>query len=250
MYFTNFGRRHFLTLAAGSLVLKGQSKEFEVASIKPSAPAPMGEVRMNMQITPGGRLVAEGMSAKFLIQYAYDVRDFQVTGGPSWMGALQWDINAKAESASTPDQTRMQMQALLAERFKLQFHRETKEMSTYALVVAKGGSKLKVSEVDGSDKNKGGRMSMGRGQFGGNGLPVGSIARALGQVLDHSVIDQTGLEGNYDFELKWKPEQAPPEDPGPSVFTALQEQLGLKLESTKGQVEMLIVDRIEKPADN
>lgn len=252
MHFTNFGRRQFLTLAAGSLILRGQkspSKEFEVASIKPSAPQPAGQMDMGMSIDKN-IFRATGMTLKFLIEQAYDVRDFQVTGGPSWINSEQYDVNAKIEGEATPEQMRPMMQALLADRCKLQVHKDKKEMACYALMIGKSGSKLKTPEVDAEGKHKNGRMSMARGRFDGDGLPVTAIAHAVEQVLGRAVVDKTGLNGLYDFTLQWTPDEAHTDGEGASLFTALQEQLGLKLESTRAPVEILIVDRVERPTEN
>ncbi len=256
-------RRHLLMMAAGSFVLKGQ--EFEAASIKPSAPAPMGEMRIGIQMLPGGRISMSGVTVKILIQRSYGVRDFQIIGGPAWMGSERYDITAKPEGAATPDQVKLMTQALLADRFKLQFHRETKELPTYALVVGKGGQKFHESEVvpEGSDKPRGTRISVGRGQFELNGAAMAALANQLGQVLGRSVIDKTELTGNYDFKLEWTLDESqgairpaggeapPPSDnSGVSIFTAVQDQLGLKLEATKGPVEILVIDRAEKASEN
>jgi len=256
-------RRHLLMVAAGSFVLKGQ--EFEAASIKPSAPAPMGEMRIGIQMLPGGRISMNGVTVNILIQRCYGVRDFQIIGGPGWLRTERYDITAKPEGAATPDQVKLMTQALLADRFKLQFHRETKELPTYALVVGKGGPKFHESEVvpEGSDKPKGTRISVGRGQFEMLGAAVTALANQLGQVLGRSVIDKTELTGNYDFKLEWTPDEstsgasgdgggAPPaaDATGVSVFTAVQDQLGLKLEATRGPVEILMIDRAEKASEN
>jgi uncharacterized protein (TIGR03435 family) len=256
-------RRHLLMMAAGSFVLKGQ--EFEAASIKPSAPAPMGSMRIGIQMLPGGRIAMSGVTVNILIQRCYGVRDFQIIGGPGWLGTQQYDITAKPEGAATPDQVKLMTQALLADRFKLQFHRETKELPTYALVVGKGGPKFHESEVvpEGSDKPKGTRISVGRGQFELLGAAMAALANQLGQVLGRSVIDKTEMTGNYDFKLEWTPDESqgmarasggeapPPSDnSGVSIFTAVQDQLGLKLESTKGPVEILVIDRVEKASEN
>jgi len=237
-------------IAACAATLWGQApKEFEVASVRPTAPQPAGQMSMGMSIDKG-MLRATGMTAKFLIEQAYDVRGFQVTGGPSWMDSEQYDVNAKIEGEATNEQIRIMMRSLLADRFKLQLHREKKEMACYALVVAKGGSKLKAPEEDADGKHKSGRMSMARGRFDGDALPVEAIAHALEQVLGRAVIDRTGLTGTFDFKLEWTPDEARTESGGSSLFTAVQEQLGLKLESTRGPVEILVVDRIEKASEN
>jgi bla regulator protein blaR1 len=260
------GRRLMLVMAVGCFGLRGQ--EFEAASIKPSAPMGMGMVKVGVQMLPGGRVSMSGVTAKFLIQQAYGVREFQIIGGPDWLGSDRYDITAKPEGAATPEQVKVMMQGLLADRFKLQFHRETKELPTYALVVAKGGPKFHESEVvpEGSDRPKGTRVSMkGRGQFNLERAPVAALANQLGQVLGRSVTDKTELAGNYDFKLEWTPDEnsagmmrgpggdgpAPsPDTAGTSIFTALQEQLGLKLESTKGPVEILVIERAEKSSEN
>ena len=250
-------------MAAGSAVLKGQ--QFEAASIKPSAPMGMGMVNIGMRMMPGGRISMTGVTPKILIQQAYGVRDFQIVGGPAWLGSERYDITAKPEGSATPEQVKVMIQGLLADRFKLQFHRETKELPTYALVVAKGGPKFPASEVvAGSDKPKGARMMMERGQFSLQDAPVAALANQLGQVLGRSVIDKTELTGNYDFKLAWTPDEStqgmvretggdrpsPADTQGPSIFTALQDQLGLKLESTKGPVETLVIERAEKASEN
>jgi len=178
------GRRLLLWMAAGCFALRGQ--EFEAASIKPSAPMGAGMVGIGVQMLPGGRVSMSGVTAKFLIQQAYGVREFQIVGGPAWMGSDRYDITAKPEGAATPEQVKVMIQALLADRFKLQFHRETKELPTYALVVAKGGPRFHESEVvpEGSDKPKGTRVSMnGRGQFTLERAPVAALANQLGQVM-------------------------------------------------------------------
>jgi uncharacterized protein (TIGR03435 family) len=184
------------------------------------------------------------------------------------MSTERYDINAKPEDAASQEQVKLMVQALLADRFKLQFRRETKELPTYTLVVAKGGPKLKRyvetdGDGDGSGGGRGGTMRMmGRGHFEANGIPVSGLANQLSQALGRSVIDKTELKGNYDFKLDWTPDEIPPgvrpvgDHPTPapadgtSIFAAVQEQLGLKLEGSKGPVEILIVDRVEKATEN
>lgn len=262
-------RRQMLTIAAGAVVLKGQ--EFEAASIKPSAPAAMGNIRVGMQMMPGGRISMSGVTVKLLIQQGYGVRDFQIVGGPPWLGSERYDITAKPEAAATQDQVKVMIQALLKDRFQLQFHRETKELPTYALVVAKGGPKLKAAEVSAGGGEGGGRgggrgqmRMMGRGHFDAQGVPVSALATFLSNALGRSVIDKTGLQGDYDLKLDWTPDEAqggpmrvaggdsaaPADNNGVSIFTALQDQLGLKMESTKGPVEILVIEKAEKASEN
>jgi bla regulator protein BlaR1 len=252
-------RRLLLVItAAAPLMLAQELKEFEVASIKPAAPGGHG---LQIQIAPGGRFVAKNVSVKILIQQAYGVRDFQITGGPGWIGSERYDINAKGEEARTPEQLKPMLQALLADRFKLQIHRETKELPMYGLVVQKNGTKLQESKAG---NGPGPRIRMGRGLIEGQGMSMAILANQLGQQLGRSVTDKTGLTGTYDIKLEWTPDESqgsgprelggeggPPVDTaGPTIFTALQEQLGLKLDSQKGAVEILIVDRAEKATEN
>jgi uncharacterized protein (TIGR03435 family) len=169
------------------------------------------------------------------------------------------------------------LQALLADRFKLSIHRETKELPVYALVAAKNGPKLQEAKADATYPNgikgpdgvaRGGMMRIGGGEVTGQGLPIANLTRMLSQQLGRTVIDKTGLTGKYDFTLQWTPDEsqgpmfkgadgappggnpAPPESSGPSLFTAIQEQLGLKLESQKGPVEIIVIDHVEKPSQN
>src|ERR1700682_101130 len=142
-------------------------KQFEVASIKPADPNGHG---VRIQMAPGGRMTANGVTVKFLIQQAYTVKDFQITGGPNWIGSDRYDISTKAEGEGqiTPEQLRVMMQGLLADRFKLTFHRETKEMPVYALVVGKNGPKMHETEraPDGDREGRGGaQIRMSRGQI-------------------------------------------------------------------------------------
>jgi uncharacterized protein (TIGR03435 family) len=206
------------------------------------------------------------MTVKLLIQQTYGVRDFQIVGAPAWLGSERYDITAKPEGAATPEEMKPMLKALLADRFQFKFHRETKDLPTYSLVVAKNGPKLHASEaVHESDGPKGGQMMrMGRGQFNAQGAPIASLANRLGDLLGRSVIDKTELKGDYDIKLEWTPDEneggmfrgadphaeARPDPMGPSLMTALQEQLGLKLESTRGPVEILVIERVEKASEN
>jgi bla regulator protein blaR1 len=241
---------------------------FEVVSVKPGDPNARG-VTLLMQ--PGGRLTATNATLKMLIGLAYDVRDHQLVGGPSWLGADKFNIEAKADSSSTiplgPEgaaQIRLMTQSLLADRFKLTVHRESKEEQVYELVVAKSGFKLKEAADTGKQARQG--LRLGRGQWTGTAASITLLTTQLAQQLGRSVLDKTDLAGRYDFELKWTPEPSqgggpfggppgpdapPPPDPnGPSIFTAIQEQLGLRLESTKGPVDVLVIDHAEKPDAN
>ena len=253
--------RRTLLLTAALAATAFAQKKFEVASIKPHT----GDFqRVMIRMAPGGRFTATGVSLKMLITQAYDVRDFQVSGGPGWMTSDRYEINAKAEGDQEripPEELRPMLQALLEDRFQLKVHRENKEMQVYALVPAKTGSKLKANA-----EGKGPMMRMGRGQLSGQKVPLDMLARQLAQQVGRPVLNKTGLTGEYDFTLEWTPEPGqgggpfgggpPPDAPppsdssGPSLFTALQEQLGLRLESQKGSAEMVVIDRVEKPSPN
>jgi uncharacterized protein (TIGR03435 family) len=238
-------------------------KAFDVASIRPNA---ANDNRIMIRIQPGGRFTATGISAKQLMTQALNVRDFQILNAPGWTTAERWDINAVAEGLPErvpPETLRPMLRALLEERFQLQVHTETRELPIYELVVSKSGSKLRKSEAK-SDQQM---MRMGRGQLAGQGVPLSSLAQQLAQALGRDVIDRTGLAGRYDFELNWTPDPGqgggpfpggPPSPDalpaagtsGPSIFTAVQEQLGLRLESAKGPVQVYIVDSISRPSGN
>src|SRR5208337_1943145 len=261
------------------------SPSFDVASIKPNR---SGELNISFGFQPG-RFIANGTTVKQLIALAYNVRDLQVSGGPSWIDSERYNIEAKepdsvAEElpklppAQRGEQLRLMVQSLLADRFKLKLSRETKELPVYALVVAKNGPKLQeakpgdtypngIKGPDGRPAGGAGMMRMGPGQLTGQGLPMASLAHLLSEQLGRTILDQTELKGKYDFTLQWTPDQSlagmpmgpeggkpgtdnapPPESSGPSIFTAIQEQLGLKLESTKGPVEIIVIDHVEHPS--
>ena len=258
---------------------------FEVASIKPNKSGSPGTRIM----IPPGKVTVSGITLKQFIAIAYHVRDFQVSGGPSWINSDRYDIDAKAEDSVVeelrklpPEEGAKQMglmvQSLLADRFQLKVSHTLKDLPVYALVIAKNGPKLHEANPGDTYPNgiKGldgvahpGMMRMGRGQLTGQALPMGSLVMLLSQQLGRTILDQTGLKGKYDFELQWTPDQGqgamlpgppgggpgadsppPPDASGPSIFTAIQEQLGLKLESTKGPVDILVIDHIEKPSEN
>jgi bla regulator protein blaR1 len=237
--------------------------EFEVASIKPNT---SGDHRVSFQITPGGRLACTNATAKILITMAYGLKPHQLEGGPNWLDTERYDITAKGEGGTDRDDLKLMMQGLLADRFKLKFHRETKELPVYALVVGKSGPKLHATEASGGEMKQFQRM--GRGQIELQGANMGGLADALSSLVGRNVLDKTGISGNYDIKLEWTPDEsespmlkgppdgkavpAPPapEATGPSVFTAIQEQLGLKLEAQKGPVEVTIIDHIEKATEN
>lgn len=250
---------------------------FEVASIKPIG-SDQGPFRL--MFSPDG-FNANGLTAKTLIGFAYNLKDFQISGGPGWVDSERYDIEAKMDEATIEalkklpqeqafEQRRQMMQSLLADRFKLKVDQSSKEMPIYALVVAKNGPKLTQSAAPASGPGgpaDGPRsmMRMGLGELNATGVPISLLVDRLAREVDRKVVDKTGLAGRYDFTLHWAPERPmpglsggdnqgpappPPDASAPSIFTALQEQLGLKLESQKGPVETLVIASIEKPSEN
>jgi len=256
----------------------GPKPSFEVASIKPNHSA--GSF-ISMRMAPGGRFTANNITAKQLIENAYDIRGFQISGGPKWLDSTKYDIVAKAADSPQKDENtlsesernllvnrnRQRLQSLLASRFNLQCHSTTKEGTVYELLVAKNGPKLQVTHGQELSPNRG--MRMRPGQLEGQSATISFLARALSGQLGRTVVDKTGLTGLYNFTLQWTPDQrqtqmfkgpgagpgepdgaATPDTSGPSIFTAVQEQLGLKLESAKGPVEILVIDHVEPPSEN
>ena len=217
---------------------------FEVASVRPNH---TGDVSSG-EHTGRGRLTVTNDTLKQLILVAFDVKDFQIEGGPRWLDSDRYDIVATTGSSEqiTNQQLRPLLQALLADRFQLKAHRETKEMSIYSLVVAKNGPKLTEHTGGGAGDSS---TNPSTGNIRAANVTMTTLANSLSQVMGRPVIDNTDLKTNFDYKLVW----APPEQmnsTAPSIFTALKEQLGLRMESTKGPVEMLIIDSAEKASEN
>lgn len=214
--------------------------------------------------TSHGRLTATNVPLRILIQKGFHVKDFQISGGPGWVGTERYDIVAKTESADiSDDDLWLLLQPLLTDRFKLKFHLETKQLPVYSLVIAKGGPKMKLHNGDDEPMVKG-RISSGKATLETTKISMKKLADVLGDDVDRTVVDNTGLKGGYDFKLEWAQDH-PGEDPGssilgtlqeslgisgPSVFTAVQEQLGLKLESAKGPVRIIVIDSVERASAN
>ena len=279
-------------LAARAVAIPAQAPEssasvsFEAASVKPNT---SGESNTSVRRLPGGRFTATNVPVALLVQMAYQLQQFQIQGAPAWLRSDRFDVVARldgdpptpAVGSTQPDQVMLALQTLLANRFKLSVHWETQDLPIYALVRARADGKLgphiRPAAVDctaaaaasaaaakaGRTLNPntpdrvscGMRNSDGRIRFGG--YPMSFFANGLSNEVARSVVDRTGLTGNWDFELTYTRERArqpdvgdaaaAPDPDGPSIFTALQEQLGLKLDSTKGPVRVLVIDRIEQP---
>ena len=198
----------------------------------------------------GNRFTTSNSSLEMLVLWAYDTRKDRLFGQPKWLDSVAYDVVAKAAEQTPPatiPQMRLMMQSLLAERFQLGVHRETREMPMYALVLGKGGSKLHLTEAVDNPVSARNPFGMTRsGRLSGTQVSTGMLARVLSDQLGRAVEDQTGLKGVFDFTLDWAPDTDPDAPTGASIFTAIQEQLGLKLDPRKGQVEVLVIDRIER----
>jgi uncharacterized protein (TIGR03435 family) len=270
-------RRHLswavilLTASPAAIAQTADHPVFDVASVKPNVSGAAGG---SVRIHPGGRLVAQNAPLRLLIGAAYDVRDFQLFGGPGWVNSEHYDIEAKAQNDAPAEEMISQMlRSLLADRFHLIVHRETRELPVYRLSVAKGGNKLQPAigggctpmipppnptQIDPATFRPCGGFNTTTGMMRGGSVAMARFAIALSRILGRTVTDETGLGGSYDVNLRWTPDetqalQTPQpvvDSTAPSLFTAIQEQLGLRLESGKGPVEVLVIDQAEKPLGN
>ena len=221
---------------------------------------------MGAMVGPGGRLGAQNVTLRFLIGDAYGVKDFQIVAdGSSWTNTDRYDVTARApEGTANGFDIRPMVQSLLADRFKLVLHRETRELPIYELVAAKGGLRVTAPKdsscVIPDPKNPRPRedfpfcdnIRKGRGLIDAYGITMPRLLPALSDVLGRVVVDKTGFKGIFDGHLEFTPDEliADADSKTPSIFTALQEQLGLRAESAKGPVEVLVVDRAERPSVN
>jgi uncharacterized protein (TIGR03435 family) len=268
-----------LILATAALFAQSAARpHFEVASIKQS-----NEQRFNTNVRPqpGGRFTATA-PLKILMQAAYSLHDFQILGGPAWLDSDSFEVDAKAEGNPTRPQLLGMLQPLLEERFHLKVHEESRELPVYALVIAKRGPKLAASQKDSCTQVDPsappppqpssppcGRLRVMAGatawQIQGGSIGTPELVRTLERILGHPVLDRTGLTGTYDIHVEFTldalaagladmamaitPAAASDKAP-PSIITAVQEQLGLRLESTKGPVDVLVIDHVERPTAN
>ena len=270
------------SVAPQSADVPNETFSYDVASIKPEK---SGSMMFRVLNTPDG--FSATSTVQMIIRVAYGIEDNQISGAPGWVSSEKYEVDAKMDQATADKLKKLgqaqaepvrqhMLQTLLADRFKLTVHRETKELPIYSLVVAKGGSKLHeakpgdtypngIKAPDGRSAPTGAHlMRMGRGELTAQSLGMEQIAHLLTQQTGRTVVDNTGLKGNYDFTLHWTPDESSPtlngpgagpdsstsSESGPSIFTAIQEQLGLKLESQKGSVEILVIDHVEKPSEN
>jgi uncharacterized protein (TIGR03435 family) len=253
---------------------QGSNLEFEVVSIRRND---SGSSREIYGPPVGDRASYTNVTLRTLIRLAYRVQDFQISGGAGWLNSERYDISAKAENSGlTRSQVEQMLQSMLAKRFALAVHRENKDMALYALVKSRNDGKLAPGLRESSNKPCSsspspdarkpgqlpepvcGQIAFDRGKMKGSKTDIGSVSAVLSVVLNRTVVDRTGLQGAYDLTLEWADDDlaadnardpAAPASNGPSIFTALREQLGLKLDSERGPVEVLVVDRAEEPSD-
>jgi uncharacterized protein (TIGR03435 family) len=237
-------------LATIALAQTAEVLEFEAASIKPNK---SGSGSSSSHST-SGQLVATNVTLRSCIRMAFGVRDYQISG-PDWMDGERFDIVAKVPPHKGDNQLGPRMQKLLADRFGLVFHRETKEFPVYALLVAKNGSKLKAVEDTGNHNT-----DSSNGHMTAQQVSMGRLCEFLSSRMDRPVVDQTEMKGVYDLKLDYTPDDVADKQankPGsdvassPPLLTALQQQLGLKLQPSKAPIELIVIDRVEKvPTEN
>jgi uncharacterized protein (TIGR03435 family) len=240
----------FLLLSATALAQTDARPEFEVASIKPNKSG-SNAIGGSGVCSSGGRVSVKNISLDSLIEQAYGIKEFQLLARPNWLASERFDIEAKSGSRNGHDDCKLMVQALLADRCKLLLHAETRQLPVYKLVEGRSGPKLHKVAADAPLGAK--IFDISRGQLITRGTSMSQLAEMLAMTgeLENLVVDGTGLEGYYEFALEWTPSAlAADATPGPSLFTALQEQLGLKLESQKGPVEIFVIDHVEKPSQN
>jgi len=255
-----------LMLIAGASTFAAQAPApppavFEVATIKPVSPDAKAGRFITMQGT--NRFVAKNYTLKLMIAAAYDLSPKTISGGPEWIDSDRYDIQAVTPGAARPthDEQMAMLRTLLCDRFTLKFHREGKDFSIYVLEVARSGPKLKESSAPASDPSQLiSTVYPQRIHLPARNATIGDFASLLQRaLLDRPVVDKTGLTGRYDFDLDWAPDEtqfggevpvAPSDAPSPPFFTAIEQELGLRIEATRGVVQALVVDTAQRPTPN
>ena len=253
----NVSMFRFVLLAA-LLGLYGQN--FDVASVRPQAP---NDGRFFVRQPNRGQFTANGAVAKLLVMLAYDVQGTQIVGGPGWFASEKWDIQAKSDNDQhSVDETRLMLQQLLAERFALRLHRSTAQLPVYVLTVGKGGPKFKPSK--GTVSN----LTVGPNSISIQAGTIAGLTGVLATALGRPVLDHTDLTGVYDLSAQWDdapvrgaglPGMAGPQSEAAgtpsdgergSIFTAIPDQLGLRLDAQRAAVDVLVIDHVERPSQN
>lgn len=266
-----------LALALSAVSLAAQSPAFEVASIKVNA---SGSENFGFTPRPGGVMVATNVSARQIVTYAYSMQNSRVEGGPDWLDTVRYDITAKASESATQDQMLPMVRTLLADRFKLVMHIDARDTPIFGLVQARPdgrlGPQLRASAIVDCDAARaeqargaaiaasdgrpicGGR-TRGPGFITAGAVSMEELARNMSRLVGRAITNRTGLPGRYDFDLKFTPDAeltaaAPaadrPPDAFPSLFVALEEQLGLKLEPQRAPVDVVVIDSIAHPVED
>jgi uncharacterized protein (TIGR03435 family) len=220
---------------------------FEVAAIRSNN---SGDNNTQIAFPKGGRLVVANATVMTLMRNAYGLLPFQLGGVPSWLDKDHYDINARTDDSVdiTQDNLKQPLQKLLADRFHLKVHWETREEPIYRLTTEKTGPKFQLhTDAPGHGMNT--RKTSAEVLMRGTAVPMSELAYNLGMQLSRYVVDQTGLPGQYDFDLNWGSDQLP-DSAKPSLFTAIRQQLGLRLEPGKGPMQVLVIDSVEKPSEN
>jgi uncharacterized protein (TIGR03435 family) len=239
-------KRMLFGLVAASSVL-AQPPAFDVASLKPSAVVPIGQnIAINLGATHHNELVLANTTLCEMLRFAYQLVSDDQVAGPDWIKdrEVRFDVVAKGPVGARREQLLEMLQTLLDERFKINKHNEPRVVAHYELAIAKGGLKIHPSKPDAKDD-----LKYLRGQLVSEWMPMSRFTMLLSRQLRQTVIDKTGLSGAYDIDIEWTPDEpsgAPPEVPGLSIFTAIQEQLGLKLEWHKSPMDVMVIDRAEK----
>jgi uncharacterized protein (TIGR03435 family) len=257
-----------LVVTALNITTVAQRAQFEVASVKLHT---SDDPRMFMVAQPNGRFVAANIPLRLLIRTAYQLQDDQVIGGPDWLATDRFDIDARAPETAIPPYPHLQdmLQMLLADRFKLTTHNDKRELPVFALERSRRdgsfGPGLRSTAcpdlaIDLSRPQPCVNIQTGVGSLTVRGMPFSQFTPYLSPYVNRVIVDRTGLDGRYDIELKWTPEspaqgrganEPPAPDPNAvSIFTALQEQLGLRLDSTRETVDVLVIDTLERPTPN
>ena len=257
-----------LAVLAAAPLLPAQFDAFEVATIKPVAPQDEHAGRY-IRMQSAHVFQAKNYTVHGMIAAAYDLNPRAISGGPAWVGTQAWEILARTPGEKRPtwDDQMAMLRKLLAERFNLSFHREKKQFNIYDLTVSKEGSKLKATEAA-PDEAPNMTSTVFPAASGGidhvmlpaHNITITQFAGLLSRaILDRPVVDNTGLTGRYDFELEWTPDETqfggqlpsgPPDEPKPGLFLAMQQKLGLRIEATRGAVDAIVIDRLERPTDN